>query len=158
MPEPLYKERVRIRVNGLLVQDDALLMVKINSPVTQEHVWIPPGGGLEFGETMEKCLVREFREETGLKIAVEGLRHVNELYQPPFQAVEFYFDVSRREGELRLGNDPEQPGTDQILQELQFIPFEEFSRLPISPGYICSQFLEDFRADRREITYSPYNS
>ena len=38
--------------------------------------WWLPGGGLEFGESPEECLVREFMEETGLEVRVRGLLDV----------------------------------------------------------------------------------
>ncbi len=152
-----YKGRVRIRVNGLLVdkQQEALLMVKMHSPVTDRLVWLPPGGGVEFGETVEECLVREFREETGLQVTAGSLRHINELVEPPFHAIEFYFDVHRQGGELKLGNDPEHPTGNQILEDLQFIPFSKFSRLPIAPDFLKDQFLEDFEESKSGISYSP---
>ena len=152
-----YKGRVRVRVNGLLVDEQAetLLMVKMRSPVTNSLVWLPPGGGVEFGETVRECLVREFREETGLEIDVGALRHINELVDPPFHAIEFYFDVRRRSGELKLGNDPEHSSGDQILEDLQFIPFSKFSRLPIAPDFLQNQFLKDFKKNKSGISYSP---
>ncbi|MDZ7689989.1 MAG: NUDIX domain-containing protein [Balneolaceae bacterium] len=70
MPNSTYKGRIRIRVNGLLVKDNALLMVRMRSPVTNQQVWMPPGGGLQFKESMEACLKREFLEETGLQVEV----------------------------------------------------------------------------------------
>ncbi|WP_203672172.1 NUDIX domain-containing protein [Catellatospora methionotrophica] len=35
--------------------------------------WSLPGGTMEIGETLEQCVVREVREETGLDIEITGL-------------------------------------------------------------------------------------
>lgn len=158
MPESQYKGRVRVRVNGLLVQDEALLLVKMRSPVAERDVWLPPGGGLEFGETTEECLVREFREETGLHIKVGRLRHINELLDPPFHAVEFYFDVSRTGGELQLGSDPEHSRERQLLKQIQFIPFDEFGSYPVMPQYLKSTFVSEYKRGGGGISYSPGGS
>jgi len=154
MPDPAYRERARIRVNGLLVRGNALLLVKIQSPVLNRPVWIPPGGGLEYGESMDKCLAREFREETGLEIEVGSLRHVNELLEPPYQAVEFYFEVAELGGELRLGADPEHPEDRQIISEVRFIPFDELTEHEVVPAYVQNRFIDDFKSGDAGITFS----
>lgn len=35
--------------------------------------WSFPGGTMEIGETLDQCVIREVKEETGLDIAVTGL-------------------------------------------------------------------------------------
>ncbi len=64
-----FSERLRLRACGLLVRDSAILLIKIHSPVTDQLVWMPPGGEIKFGESLKKGVKREFREET--KISVE---------------------------------------------------------------------------------------
>ena len=68
--EPTFRNKLRVRVCGLLVQADAVLLAQVHSPVTENLVWTPPGGGLQFGEQMDDCLKREFAEETNVDIAV----------------------------------------------------------------------------------------
>ncbi|MDX1639287.1 MAG: NUDIX domain-containing protein [Balneolaceae bacterium] len=135
-----YKNRLRIRVNGLLVKDDALLLVKIHSPVSKSDVWMPPGGGMKFGEAVTDCLRREFREETGLEVDIESLRFVNELLKPPFHAIELYFDVRQTGGKLQLGHDPEQRQEEQLLKELKFIPLRDFDAYPVKPESLLKAF------------------
>lgn len=154
MSDSAYRERTRIRVNGLLVREDALLLVKILSPVVGKPVWIPPGGGLEYGETMQQCLEREFREETGLEVETGMLWHINEMVKPPYHAIEFYFEVEQTGGELQLGVDPEHPADDQFIQDVRFIPFGEFSGFDIVPEYVRFRFAEEHGSGRPGISFS----
>lgn len=128
-----YRNKVRVRANGLLIQDTSILLVQIQSPVSGKRVWMPPGGGLEFGELMENCLEREFREETGLHIQVGELQFINELIEPPFHAVELYYKVTQTGGRLKLGRDPEYGPSSQILKDIKWIPFSVISEMSISP-------------------------
>lgn len=133
MPVDIYKNQTRIRVNGLLFKKDSILLAQIKSPVNNNLVWMPPGGGLHFGETMKDCLQREFREETGLRITTGSFVAVNELIKPPFHAVEMYFEVKENGGELRLGKDPEHDRDHQILKDVQWISLDEMNDIAIAP-------------------------
>lgn len=142
MSGDIYKNKTRIRVNGLLFKDDSILLAQIKSPVNDALVWMPPGGGLHFGETMEGCLQREFLEETGLHVTIGRFVAINELVKLPFHAVEMYFRVEINGGKLRLGKDPEQDPNQQVLRDLQWISFDEINDIAVAPkalsGWISS--------------------
>lgn len=140
-----------MRVNGILIQDEALLLVQLKSPVNDELVWMPPGGGLEFGESMEACLKREFKEESGLDIEMGSLGFVNELVSPPFHAVECYFNVKRTGGDLRLGNDPELEKNNQLLKDLQWVALQNLSEKKVVPKQLSNHVLNHEGVESRRF-------
>lgn len=71
--------RPRVRATGILVQDDAVLLVK--QVLREQSHWNLPGGGLEMGETLEHCLVREMHEETGLQVTIGELLYVCDRFK-----------------------------------------------------------------------------
>jgi 8-oxo-dGTP diphosphatase len=123
--EEIYGHKVRVRVCGLCWQDEKLLLVNHKS-LTDSDFWAPPGGGLEFGESMEEGLKREFREETGLEVFPGRFLFGCELIAPPLHAVELFFEVTHSSGVLRAGHDPEL----QIIQDAAYLSFEEILAIP----------------------------
>lgn len=89
-------KRFNIRVYGLLIHQDKIL-------ITDEHrggmlMTKFPGGGLEKGEGLADCLVREFQEEIAIDINVGDFFYVNEFLQvsrfnPEDQLMSFYYFV-----------------------------------------------------------------
>lgn len=61
-----------LTVDGILMLDDKIVLVKRKYPPYKNH-WALPGGHVEFGETTEAASVREFSEETGLNTKVTAL-------------------------------------------------------------------------------------
>lgn len=121
--------RLRIRVNGILVEDDKILLVKLAKMGDAGFLWMPPGGGMHFGSDARGNLVREFEEETGLKVEVKSLLFVNEYLNDPLHALELFFQVKKTGGELRLGTDPELSEKEQILEEIRFFSFSELDNI-----------------------------
>lgn len=64
----------QVRVTGVLIEDNRLLLVK--QRVRAERDWSLPGGGVESGETLEKAIIREIKEETGLDVSVKRLLYI----------------------------------------------------------------------------------
>jgi 8-oxo-dGTP diphosphatase len=124
----IYGNKVRVRVCGLLVDGEKLLLVN-HAGIREGDWWAPPGGGLEFGETVHDALRREFREECGLEVAVGEFCFVCEHVNPPLHAVELFFRVTATGGALRRGSDPESNGKPMI-REVRYYTFDDLETLP----------------------------
>jgi 8-oxo-dGTP diphosphatase len=123
--ENLYGNRLRIRVCGILAENNKLLVVEHKNMGTNGFFISPPGGGLNIGEKIEDCLMREFLEETGLEISIGNFLFANEYLDMPLHAIELFFEVKKIKGELRLGNDPEMEAEKQILNKIYFSSYPE---------------------------------
>jgi len=66
-------ERQRLAVYGIAKNNDDLLLCRASSQTEVEGWWWLPGGGVDFGESPEQALIREFMEETGLAVTVGPL-------------------------------------------------------------------------------------
>ena len=68
-------EREREGCRALILKDNKVLL----SWEERKDVYMSPGGGVEEGETLEDCVVRELSEEAGYKVKViKPLFKVNE--------------------------------------------------------------------------------
>ena len=121
----IYGNRLRVRVCGLLHDGDRLLLVNHRLP-GRDAWWAPPGGGLEFGETLVETLRREFEEETNLSITVGQFAFGCEYLNDPLHAIELFFWVSRTNGLLRAGDDPELA----LISDIRYLSMNEISALP----------------------------
>ena len=60
-------------VVGVIERDGKFLLTRRRDGGRHDGVWQFPGGGLEFGESVEECLFREVKEETGLEVEIVRL-------------------------------------------------------------------------------------
>lgn len=66
-PETRETRATRVGVGVLIVRDGRVLLGR-RLGSHGAGTWAPPGGHLEFGETVEDCARREAAEETGLAL------------------------------------------------------------------------------------------
>jgi 8-oxo-dGTP diphosphatase len=121
----VYGNKVRVRACGMCWDDDKLLMVN-HDGITPTDFWSPPGGGIEFGQSIESCLKKEFREETGLNIVPGHFAFGCEFIDNPIHSIELFYTVEVASGTLKVGCDPE----IQIIKDVRFMSVADILELP----------------------------
>ncbi|MFE5290306.1 NUDIX domain-containing protein [Nocardia sp. NPDC056611] len=94
--------------------------------------WSLPGGIMEVGETLEDCVIRETREETGLDIEITGLLGI---YTDPEHVIEYSDGEVRQEFAIvyygqRVGGEIQ---VSHESTEVRFLALEELEGLPVHP-------------------------
>lgn len=147
---PQFEGKIRVRVGGLIFDDarnpTGLVLVEHNGIWTDDPFWTPPGGGVEFGESLEEALVREAKEETGLDVEVGPLRYVLDFIRAPLHAVSFYFACRMTEESktLSTGCDPELEEA-QLIRSVRMVPFEKLGSMNLYPEGLERWLKEDAR-------------
>jgi len=118
--------KVRTRVCGLCFKDDKILLVKHN--MDGQYFYSPPGGAVEFGESMHSALAREFKEETNLEIEIGKQLFISEHLKPPLHAIEIFFKINKWAGKLITGTDPE-IDRDNFILDVDFYSYKAIKRI-----------------------------
>lgn len=139
-----FGNKLRIRVCGLYIENNCLLLLKHQAIGAHNILWSPPGGGMDFAEHAAQTLVREFVEETGLTPINYEFGFVHEYVNPPLHAVELFFMITKAEGKAELGKDPEMMG-EQMLQELAFIDLETLRGIPNEQKHFLLRNLDSWQ-------------
>ncbi len=105
-------DRFNIRVYGLLVNEAGSVLLSKERIGDIEFTKLP-GGGMEFGEGVKDCLIREFKEEMGIDIEVGEHFYTTDFFQQSAfrstdQLISIYYKV-------------------KSLSPLSVIPMEEFT-------------------------------
>ena len=110
-----------VRVAGVLIEEDRILLVE--QDVTKSRHWSLPGGALEFGETIEHCLIREMKEETGLDVSIIGLLYVCDRIREGRHVVHITLSASKKGGLLGTGHGSE--FAVGKIKSVKWVPFGE---------------------------------
>jgi ADP-ribose pyrophosphatase YjhB (NUDIX family) len=92
--------------------------------------WALPGGTMDIGETLDQCVIREVKEETGLDIEITGLLGI---YTDPQHVIAYADGEVRQEfnvtylGRVVGGT----IATSDESTDVRFVDPAEFNRIPI---------------------------
>jgi 8-oxo-dGTP diphosphatase len=96
------KIRPKVGVGVIVLRDGQVLMGK-RKGAHGVGDWAPPGGHLEFGESVELCAIRELTEEVGLKpLSVKTGPWSSDVIEGTKHYITFFAVVDRFEGEPQL--------------------------------------------------------
>ena len=124
------KIRPRVRVAGILIEDDRILLIEHTK--NNKKYWLVPGGGVDWGESAAEALIREFKEETSLDIEVEKFLFISETIAPDKQkhVINLYFKIKKIENSSNIMK----LGEEKILTDLRFIPEDEIKNIKLYPN------------------------
>ena len=97
-----------------------------------------PGGIVHYRETMEQCVLREAREETGYNVAIEGIVGVYSALKrdPRLRAVSIAYKGSIVDGEMHSSGEGEPSW---------YAPEEVFGHM----AFDCEAMLKDYLSGRQ---------
>lgn len=124
-----YGNRLRIRICAIIVQDNKILLLKHKAKTPSGYLWLPPGGGLEYGERIKDAFSREVLEETNLNVRQGDFYGVTEFLSPPLHALELFYVADNISGQIKLGSDPELSKENQLIEGLKWMSLEEIESL-----------------------------
>jgi 8-oxo-dGTP diphosphatase len=139
-------EKIGIRTATVTVRNGKVLLV--NSKYDDGEYYLFPGGGVEFGETIEEGAVRETFEETGFKVKIDKLIHINEfIYKEDWnkRSITVFFLASPEEEFLEnISNDGGK------IKNIEWVEISKLKDLDIRPS-ILSKILMESKRDFNKI-------
>jgi ADP-ribose pyrophosphatase YjhB (NUDIX family) len=116
----------RVRVGVVVIRDENILLVCHRK--ADRRYWMLPGGGLQWGETLAACGVREVREETGIAIEPGRLLFIAEAIDPSGRkhVVNMVMLGQFVGGSLRCP-------TEEIIETVEWCPISQLGAITLYP-------------------------
>jgi 8-oxo-dGTP diphosphatase len=145
----------RIRSAAVVTDDDKILLVKHKHPKSGIEFWVPPGGGLENGESIYDCAIRETYEETGLKVILGEIRYLREFIDPEYgeHHFEIFIQAKSFAGDLTISNVNPDDRDGPYVKEVKFLSQADISRLTVYPEILKNEFWEELRSGKFQARY-----
>jgi len=122
---------MKVRVAGIVVKDDKLLLMKHRRRGLS--YWAFPGGAVQEFETLPDALTRELREETGFEVKPGRLVYIVETFNPRSQSTHtlnlFYLAELVDQAKVVI----ERHENGEHLDIAEFVPLNDLAGLELYP-------------------------
>lgn len=117
--------RFNIRVYGLLFNPQGEILLS-RERIDDFQFTKFPGGGMEFGEGVHECLIREFKEELDLDVEVGEHFYTTEFFQQSAfrqtdQLISIYYRVRSLQGTEQIRLDEFTLNNNGRMEQQQFV-------------------------------------
>ncbi len=143
--------KLTIRVAGIVPMNGGFVFMHRKNVIRNkdyQEYYTFPGGHLEEGETLEKGVIREIKEEFGIHVKV--VRKLYELENSRVNMKEYFFLCEYVDGEFGTGEGEEFSNNPEYKESGEYIPEivkrEKISDLVLLPLEIKEKFLEDLQS------------
>lgn len=143
-------EKIGIRPATIVIKEDKLLLVK--SDYNGNIFYLLPGGGMEFGETVEEAAIRETLEETGEEIKIIKPVYINEYIDNKDKSKRvinlFFLSEIVKEDKSKLTNDGGK------IKSIEWVDLDNLKNINLKPDFLKNlkkNLNEDFK---NSISYS----
>jgi 8-oxo-dGTP diphosphatase len=137
-----------------LIKDDKILFLVRQKKDDTKHVqgmYLPIGGHVELGETLETCAIREVEEESGIKINtldLKGIVYITGQGKGEWDWVNFVFVSTDFEGDAVAGNEG----------HFEWVPIDQLETANLYPGdKIYLQYMLKYKLFVAEFIYKDYD-
>ena len=135
-------EKIDVRPATITIYKNEVLVV--NSIYGNEKYYLFPGGGINFGETIEEATIRETFEETGIKVKIIKLVYINEYINSKDKSkrVLNIFFLAEPIGETKI-----KPMTNDNgkIKRAEWIKIEDLKKIDLKPEIIKKRLPKDIR-------------
>jgi 8-oxo-dGTP diphosphatase len=120
----MSKQKPRLTSGVLVVHDGKYLLAERNKE-NYNGYWIIPGGGVQFGETIQEAALREIKEETNLDVELIKLIGHKEVINVPgdYHSIVFFHLAKPKHLDIKAQED---------VSAAKFFTMEEIKKLKIA--------------------------
>jgi len=108
-----------------LIEHEGKFLLGLRNKKNYNNKWVIPGGGVEWGETLEDAAIREIKEETNLDVKLIKMIGYREIINLPgdYHSIVFFFFAKPKSVDLVSRDD---------ISQARFFTIEEIKRLDIA--------------------------
>ena len=121
-----------LTVDAIAIKDGQIVLIKRKNPPFQGSYALP-GGFVDYGETVENAVIREFKEETGLDAEIQEFIGIYSEpdRDPRGHTVSVVFELKITGGTMLAGDD---------AAEVSLFPLNELPNLAFDHAKIIAKF------------------